>query len=309
MPSGVAGVRAEPVISAIRLRARQAFDHAMRTQRRFGTRLGAQFAAAITYFSVVSLVPTLMFGFSMLGFVLTVLRPDLLEQVHGLIMSRLAGLGPDLQARLGGLVDSFLAGWRGVGIVALVAALWIAAGWAGNLKGAIRALSRDTFEVAEPDNPIRTAVVDVLSNIALMVGLLVLVGLALTCTALVYGSLPVPVRVLAPVVGVFAGWLVFVYLLSFFPEHREPWPVRRRAALIGGIGFTALQYLAGWLVAVFAGNPAAAVFGSVIVLMLVLNLIARLVLYVAAWAATYRSADPAGDAGQASNGSSDLGAG
>jgi len=36
----------------------------------------------------------------------------------------------------------------------------------------------------------------------------------------------------------------------------------------------------------FSGNPAAAVFGPVIVLMLFFNLFARLNLYVAAWIAT-----------------------
>ncbi len=274
-------------------------DHAQRTHRRFSTRMGDQFAAAITYFSVVSLVPTLMLACSVLGFVLTVVRPDLLDQVHELILARLAGLGPDLQTRIGGVVDGFLAGWRGVGIVALVAALWVAAGWAGNIKGAIRALSRDTFEVSAPGHPVREVVVEVLTNIALMVGLLVLVGLALTSSAAAYGSLPVPVRVLAPPLGLGAGWLVFVYLLSFFPERRAPWPARWRSALLGAIGFTALQYVAGWLVALFTGNPAAAVFGSVIVLMLVLNLIARLVLYVAAWSATYSTPDPADGAVQA----------
>lgn len=41
---------------------------------RFTARLGNQFAAAMSYFSVLSLVPILMFGFSMLGLTLTVLR-------------------------------------------------------------------------------------------------------------------------------------------------------------------------------------------------------------------------------------------
>ena len=41
--------------------------HALYANQRFQERLGPQFAGAITYFSVLSLVPVLMFVFAMLG--------------------------------------------------------------------------------------------------------------------------------------------------------------------------------------------------------------------------------------------------
>jgi len=47
-----------------------------------------------------------------------------------------------------------------------------------------------------------------------------------------------------------------------------------------------LQFVASFLISAFRGNPAAVIFGPVIVLMLFFNLFAQLVLFVAAWIAT-----------------------
>ncbi|MGA7828751.1 MAG: hypothetical protein WCA04_13880 [Geobacteraceae bacterium] len=58
-----------------------AVAHVLRMITRYATRLGNQFAGAITYFSLLAMVPILMFAFSACGFTLTVLRPDLLERV------------------------------------------------------------------------------------------------------------------------------------------------------------------------------------------------------------------------------------
>ena len=60
--------------------------HLLRAVERFTNRLGNQFGAAITYFSVLALVPILLFAFAVLGFVLTVLRPDLIDDVVGLCL-------------------------------------------------------------------------------------------------------------------------------------------------------------------------------------------------------------------------------
>ncbi len=51
--------------------------HLLRAVQRFGTAARLPVRAAITYFSVLALVPILMLAFAILGFVLTVLRPDL----------------------------------------------------------------------------------------------------------------------------------------------------------------------------------------------------------------------------------------
>jgi membrane protein len=93
-------------------------------------------------------------------------------------------------------------------------------------------------------------------------------------------------RISSVVVAIGAGWLIFMYLYTVLPETREPWSVVRRGALLGSIALVALQYLAGFLIRAFQGNPAAAIFGPVIVLMLFFNIFAQLILFIAAWIAT-----------------------
>ena len=51
----------------------------------------------------------------------------------------------------------------------------------------------------------------------------------------------------------------------------------------------ALQYLAGFLIGLFANNLAARFFGPIIVLMLFFNFFATLILFIAAWIATAES--------------------
>ena len=93
-------------------------------------------------------------------------------------------------------------------------------------------------------------------------------------------------RVSSIVISIGTGWLIFMYLYTVLPETREPWSVVRRGALLGSIALVALQFVASFLISAFRGNPAAVIFGPVIVLMLFFNLFAQLVLFVAAWIAT-----------------------
>ena len=53
----------------------------MRAGARYTERHGDHYAAAITYFSVLSLVPLLMIAFAVAGFVLLP-QPDLLDQLQ-----------------------------------------------------------------------------------------------------------------------------------------------------------------------------------------------------------------------------------
>ena len=63
----------------------------MRTVERYLSRLGSQFAAATTYFSVLAIVPILMVAFSITGFVLTVVQPGLVDDVADAVADALGG--------------------------------------------------------------------------------------------------------------------------------------------------------------------------------------------------------------------------
>ena len=207
---------------------------------------------------------------------------------------------PPHQTKISGLVTDYLNNWKGVGIVALLAALYSGAGWMGNLKNAVRAQWRPDFDLQEAQGNIvkKTAV-----NLVLLLGLIVLIAitfalasLSTALTGTVLDALGLshigwlrPVLHFVPIIfSIGAGWLLFMYLYTVLPEDREPWPIVRRGALIGAVGLGVLQYGTGLLFAAFQNNKAAQLFGPVIVLMLFFNVFAQLILFIAAWIATAR---------------------
>ncbi|SPD74902.1 conserved membrane hypothetical protein [uncultured Desulfobacterium sp.] len=280
------------------LRQLPAVAHLLRMNTRYATRLGNQFAGAITYFSLLAMVPIMMFVFSACGFTLTVLRPDLLERLQAAIMVQLQGAPEDLQAQLTDLIGGLLRNWASVGLVGLLSSMYSSAGWAGNLKSAVRAQTRPVFDMKEHKHFI---VLEVLLNLAILMGLFVILAatfaLAATATSLTgtivhwlaldkVPGINVLLRIVGPVLSAFAGWAMFVYIYKVLPEIKFSFRIIAWGALFGSAGLFVLQYLTGFLMGKFSGNPAAAVFGPVIVLMLFFNLFARLNLYVAAWIAT-----------------------
>jgi membrane protein len=275
-----------------------AVAHVLRMNTRYATRLGNQFAGAITYFSLLAMVPILMFAFSACGFTLTVLRPDLLERVQAAIMVQLQGAPEELQAQLTGLIKGLLRNWASVGLVGFFSSIYSSAGWAGNLKSAVRAQTRPLFDMKERKH---FMIMEVLLNFVILLGLLAILAvtfaLAIMATSLTgtivhwlaldgVPGITLLLRIVGPILSSIAGWAMFVYLYEVLPEQTFPFRIIAWGALIGSAGLFGLQYLTGFLMGKFSGNPAAAVFGPVIVLMLFFNLFARLNLYVAAWIAT-----------------------
>jgi membrane protein len=281
-----------------RLRHRPRIAHLERAVTRFGERLGSQFAAAITYFSVLALVPVLMFAFSIAGFILVEFRPDLIQQVVNLASGALGGFDQATQDKLVGLIDNTLRNYTAVGLVGLLSAAYSGAGWINNVKRAVRAQWKSDFDDAEPKVNIakKTAI-----NLGILLGTLVLVGVTIGMSSLStwltgsvleflglddVGWLSVTVRLAPVVVSIGTGWLLFMFLYATLPSRRMPWPAVRRGALIGSIGLAILQYLTGFLISTFSGNLAASIFGPVIAVMLFFNLFSILILLVAAWIAT-----------------------
>lgn len=287
MPKWIEDLKAKPWA----VHVRQAFA-------RFGERLGGQFAAAITYFSVLSMVPVLMVTFAALGLTITVFLPDILDRVNAWIQEVVSGQG-DLGDQLNAAVDQAFNSWQTVGAIGLVSAVWSGAHWVKNIRSAVRAMIRPAFDVSEAKTNV---VLDTLKNAGILLCLLVLVALSMAMTTVataardLVGTLLGLDRVpggqyllsFVPLAGtLLAGFVLFAFLLKVFPETRLPAAVLLKGAGIGAAGMAILQYLAGLLIGLFSGNAAYAVFGSVIVVMLFFNLFATLILLVAAWVGTH----------------------
>ena len=106
-------------------------SHILRALARFTDRLGVQFAGAITYFSLLSLVPILMVAFSIAGFVLAD-RPDLIAELKHQVTDLIPGT--DLANQVGALIDQAVSARFTVGIIGLVIALYSGMGWMGNVR-------------------------------------------------------------------------------------------------------------------------------------------------------------------------------
>src|SRR4051794_402558 len=200
--------------------------HLLRTWRRFTERLGSQFAGAITYFSVLAVVPILMFAFSIVGFVLVEVRPDLIGAIVSAVADAFGGVDEATRQKVAALLDAAVRNYSAIGLVGLLSAAYAGAGWIKNLKKAVRAQSRLNFDDVEPKKNIA---VRTLVNFVTLVGLLVLIavtfGLGSLATSLangVFGWLGLSdvgwlswvIRVVPVLAALGSGWLLFVYLYT-----------------------------------------------------------------------------------------------
>ncbi len=271
--------------------------HLWRANDRFNNRLGNQFAGGITYFSVLASVPVLMFAFSGLGLLLTVLRPSLMGEVRNIVTTNLYP-GPIQDAVLQYL-EQYLYHWQTVGVIAIVVALWAGAGWMGNVKSAIRAMWRPEFDMSEDKH---FFFVEVALNALLLLGLIVVVGVLLVANTLFTGwgtellsvahldglglSQPL-IRVISVGATLVGSWMLFVVLFRTLPQTHSSWRSVLRGSAVAAVIFWGLQTGATQLAGLFARNKSAALWGATLIVgLLFLNIFARLILYVAAWIAT-----------------------
>ncbi|HET9255473.1 MAG TPA: YhjD/YihY/BrkB family envelope integrity protein, partial [Pseudonocardiaceae bacterium] len=137
-----------------------ALDRLMRAGQAYSVHHGDHYAAAITFFSVLSLTPLLMIAFATVGFVLAG-NPELLSQLQTQISTAAPpGLGPILNNVIQGAIDSR----RGVGIIGLLGALYTGLGWMSNLR---EALTAQWDQPPESAGFLRTKLVDLLALLGL----------------------------------------------------------------------------------------------------------------------------------------------
>lgn len=275
-------------------------DRLVRAGQSYTAHHGDHYAAAITFFSVLSLVPLLMIAFAAAGFVLAG-SPELLRHLQDQIQAAApAGLGPTLNQVINGAIKSR----DGVGIVGLLGALYSGLGWMANLREALTAQWLSTIQGPstryEPppksEGFLRRKVFDLLALLGL--GLALVASFALTgvgtafagvvLNALGLGQVPgarlvlVALAVAASVVGM---WLVFLWVIARLP--REPVPLRSAtgAAWFGAIGFEILKQCFAIYLDSVTNSPTGRLFGPVIGLMVFAYVISRFVLFLTAWAA------------------------
>jgi membrane protein len=273
------------------LRARHPWiDHLARAGERYTERHGDHYAAAITFFSVLSLVPLLMVGFAAAGYVLF-FNPDLLLQIQNSIKENLP---PSIADTLNPAIDQAIAQRNAVLSFGLLTALYSGIGWMSNLR---EALSEQWAQPPEVPALAKRLLKDLLALAGLGVALLLsfavtgivggftvqllqLVGLADAGWA--RGLL----QLISVLLGLAANFLIFLWVIARLPRRHATLRSAAKAALLGAIGFEVLKRVMTVYLATVSGSPSGAAFGGIIGLFVFAFFVSRFILFVTAWAAT-----------------------
>jgi len=267
-------------------------DHLKRAADSYNEHYGNHYAAAIAYFSALSLFPLLMIGFSVAGFVL-VNQPQLLRELQASITKAVPGaLGTEVNM----IVDQAVASRGALGVIGLLVALYSGIAWMGNIRDALTA----QWGQQRPQLPlVRTTLRDLAALVAL--GLLLALSFGVTAAGTGVGAAllrwvgladagwaQAVLVALSVLLALAADWLVFLFTLARLP--REPVTLRSamRGALAASVGFEVLKQAGTIYLKGVTTSPAGAAFGPILGILVFANLVARFLLYVTAWTATAR---------------------
>lgn len=267
------------------------FDHLMRAVTRYNEQHGDYYAAGITYFSVFALAPLLLVGFAVAGFVLS-RNEELLAEIQISIAEEVpGGFGEQISELLEQAVAQ-----RGTALsIGLLLAFYAGLGWIGNVRKAL------TMQWgAKP--PKTSFVATKVSDLGVMAGLFLAIAFSFVLTALsgrqmmdiVLSPLGlddapgvgIAARVVSFLLAIAAAWIVYTWVIARLPRY----PVALKSAMRAGLGMAIFfelfkQVGQAYLMNVM-DNPAGAVFGPIIGILVFIFITARALLFFTAWAAT-----------------------
>ena len=268
-------------------------DHIMKMLDRYGSQGGNQFAAGITYFSVLALFPIFMLTVAAAATVLAN-RPDLMQQLEEQITNAVSG---DLGNSITELLHTAIKQRGAMYGIGGLTTLWSGLGWMNNLRIGISAMwNQDPTDA--PGNFVTHKLSDLLGLIGLLVAMIIAFGVTAAGSSGLtqkifewvgiesFPGMGAVLVIAGIVIGLIANFLVFWWMVAFLPRTKVPTKSGLMGAAIGAVLFEAIKQLSTVIMSSAAGNPAGAVFGPVIVLMVVMYLVWRVVLYVSAWTAT-----------------------
>ncbi|OXM66873.1 inner membrane protein YhjD [Amycolatopsis vastitatis] len=265
-------------------------DHLIRANDAFTERYGNHYAAAITYFSVLSVFPLFMVAFAVVGLAVNHDKTIIDKITNGINNSVPAGL----RELVNGIVSGALDSGSGVGIFGLLIALYSGIGWMSNLRDALTA---QWGQVKQPQPFLKQTAKDLVALIGL--GVALIVSFALTAVGGGIGQFLLELvglehatwaifllRVATIVLGLLANTLVFLWVIARLPREQVALRSAVKGAVFAAVGFVVLQQVATVYLASVTKSPSAALFGPVIGLLVFANLVSRFLLLVTAWTAT-----------------------
>lgn len=265
-------------------------DHLMRAGSRYSTQNGNYYAAGITYFTVLALVPIIMIAFAALGFALAGDATRLMS-VQSSITANVPG---KLQGTVNELLSSAIKSRTSVGVIGLLGALYSGLGWMNNIR---TALTAQWEQHHSGPSFVKKKIVDLGALVGLFLALVVSVllsALGSTATGVVLrlvhlNTVPgafLVTRLLAIVLSIAATWAVFTWVIARLPREKVSLRSSIRAALLAAVAFEVLKQIMAFYLPKVVDGPAGSVFGPVLGILVFVYFTSRVLLFSTAWAAT-----------------------
>jgi membrane protein len=278
------------------------------SRRIYRARHGDHLAAAVTFFTVLALVPLLMMAVSVVGFLLSSSQ-SVFAQVESLVT---VALPVPASTAVVGVVHIVVAERGALGVLGLTAAAISGWSWISHLRDAVTALLGRPC----PERRVRHAIADV--GALLGIGLALAVSFALAALTGVVGrrlldlldltSTPEARIVLAVgsvVIGLAANWLVVAWCLAHLPRPARPLRPVLPAAAVAAVGLVGLQQLGGLYFRLLGNSPAVTALGALVGLLLIVYLVVRWLFLVTVWTDT-RTPESVADRSQAARAGLEL---
>ncbi|MDQ4006751.1 MAG: YihY/virulence factor BrkB family protein [Actinomycetota bacterium] len=286
--------RVKTWFAELRLR-RPLVDHTARMVEHMGAVQGTILAGAVTYFGYLSFFPVLVIAFTVVAVIANVV-----PEVEDVLIATVESVFPDL---IGTKRDSpiqistFTERAGTVGFVALLGLLYSGLGWIS----AARAGLEGVFQVPPKQrrNILVGKLIDVMVLAVVGTVLILSVGLSSVVTnvtedflvLLQVDEIPGPgffwlLRGIGVALGVAASTGLFFSMFTLLPTIDLPRSAVVKGAFVAALGFEVLKLLAGVLIGLATDNPATAVLGVSLVLLVWINYFSRVIMVGAAWAYT-----------------------
>jgi membrane protein len=262
-------------VNAIRGRSR-GFDHVCRAILRYDEVLGGRLAAAIAYYGFFAVFALALIGYSVFS-LLVKANVDLSDVVQSFLGQNLPFLD----------VEAILASGRTVGFIGLFGLIFTGIGWVEAIRSSQRLIWRLN---QQPGNIVIRQLLDLL----VLIGILLLIAVSVLAVAALESLLSWLADDRASVLLAVVSWtltvginmLLAAALLVAVPRLRMT--VRRLVppVLVVGIGITLLNTVGKTFVGFVQRNPAYALVGGAVGLLVYLYVFNQMLLFGAAWAAT-----------------------
>ncbi|WP_052745666.1 YihY/virulence factor BrkB family protein [Allosalinactinospora lopnorensis] len=273
---------------------RPGFDHAARAYERYSDCRGTQLAASVTYYAFLSFFPLLALAFAAAGY-LAEFNVEARQYMDQALSEVLPGLSQDLP------IDQIAQARVGAGILGLLGLVYSGVNAVSSLREVLHAIWLKS--ITDSPNYVVAKLIDTM--VMLVFGTVLLFSVALTSVLqtatrwllnwIDLGEVEVLIiatKAVGLVAAIAVNLLIFLVVFSRLSGTRRSWRLLWRGALLAAVGFEILKALGATLIAGTLGNPVYASFAVLVGLLVWINLVMRLVIFAAAWTATWLPVPP-----------------